>query len=817
MFFIIPLLITLYSSLFTSSSQANALSNGLSISVDHEHDNLVSLNGLFTAGFYKVGINAYCFSIWFTEPQAKNENPTVVWMANRDIPVNGKHSKLSLHDDGNLVLEDADHSIVWSTETKSTNGSLNLKLEDTGNLVLHQLNGVPGMLWQSFDYPTDTLLHDQLFTKDSQLVSSRSTSNFSSGFFRLYFENNNILSLLYNGPEITSVYWPPPYMKTWEAGRSTFNNSRIAKLDSEGKFNSSDDFGFFVSDFGIRRNRIMKLDSDGNIRVYSLVDQKGRKKWEVQWQAFSSPCKIHGVCGPNSLCTYSQKHGRKCECVHGYKKKNQSDWAYGCEPKFKPCEQGEKDYIELHHVEFYGYDMRFLQNRTLEACKQDCLNDCNCKGFQFKFDTNFYNCYLKNLLYNGYQLGFEHSIYIKLPQNLVSSFQQALVNEIESNSSCPTHIIMPIPRSYERKHENGSLKVLRWFGMVIGVLEILLILIFIYISHKDSTISAKSYYPIASRFKKFTYAELKTATHNFREEIGRGGAGVVYKGKLSDDRIAAIKVLKEVNRQGEAAFLAEISTFGRLNHMNLIETFGYCIERKHGLVVYEYMENGSLATSLNSNKLDWGKKFDIAIGTAKGLAYLHEECLEWVLHCDVKPHNILLDADYNPKLADFGLSKLFDRGGNETSSFSRIRGTRGYMAPEWVFNLPITSKVDVYSYGVVILEMITGKSPLQMVQLGGDSGRDQTLVEWVREKIREHIGSQNGTWIGEIVDSRMSGEYDKGMLINLVKVALQCAEEDRDARPSMSQVVNILLHPGSHDSHDMNEASVSSIYNKVSP
>ncbi|CAI9291813.1 unnamed protein product [Lactuca saligna] len=352
--------------------------------------------------------------------------------------------------------------------------------------------------------------------------------------------------------------------------------------------------------------------------------------------------------------------------------------------------------------------------------------------------------------------------------------------------------------------------------MVIGVLEILLILIFLYIARKDSATSAKSYYPIASGFKRFTYAELKTATSNFKEEIGRGGAGVVYKGKLSDDRIAAIKVLKEVNHQGEAAFQAEISTIGRLNHMNLIETLGYCIEGKHRLVVYEYMENGSLATSLNSNKLNWGKKFDIAIGTAKGLAYLHEECLEWVLHCDVKPHNILLDADYNPKVADFGLSKLFDRGENETSSFSRIRGTRGYMAPEWVFNLPITSKVDVYSYGVVILEMVTGKSPLQMVQLGVDSGRDQTLVEWVREKIREHIGSQNGTWIGEIVDSRTSGEYDTGMLINLVKVALQCAEEDKDARPSMSQVVNILLHPGSHNSHDMNEASVSSIYNKVS-
>ncbi|KAF5764830.1 putative protein kinase RLK-Pelle-SD-2b family [Helianthus annuus] len=119
------------------------------------------------------------------------------------------------------------------------------------------------------------------------------------------------------------------------------------------------------------------------------------------------------------------------------------------------------------------------------------------------------------------------------------------------------------------------------------------------------------------------------------------------------------------------------------------------------------MENGSLAKNIGGNQLDWQNIFEIAFGVAKGLAYLHEECLEWVLHCDVKPQNILLDASYNPKVADFGLSKLFQQGVKENSLFSRIRGTRGYMAPEWVFNLPITSKVDVYSYGMVVLEMIT--------------------------------------------------------------------------------------------------------------
>ena len=208
---------------------------------------------------------------------------------------------------------------------------------------------------------------------------------------------------------------------------------------------------------------------------------------------------------------------------------------------------------------------------------------------------------------------------------------------------------------------------------------------------------------------------MKEATKGFSQEIGRGAGGVVYKGLLSDQRLAAVKKLNEA-KQGEGEFLAEVSIIGRLNHMNLIEMWGYCAEGKHRLLVYEYMEKGSLADNLPSNTLDLSKRYNIALGMARGLAYLHEECLEWILHCDIKPQNILLDSNYQPKVADFGLSKLLNRDNLNNSSFSMIRGTRGYMAPEWVFNLEITSKVDVYSYGIVLLQMITGRNPTMDIQ-----------------------------------------------------------------------------------------------------
>lgn len=189
-----------------------------------------------------------------------------------------------------------------------------------------------------------------------------------------------------------------------------------------------------------------------------------------------------------------------------------------------------------------------------------------------------------------------------------------------------------------------------------------------------------------------------------------------------------------------------------------------------------------------------GEEVQIALGTARGLAYLHEECLEWVLHCDVKPQNILLDSNYQPKVADFGMSKLRNRGGLDNSSFSRIRGTRGYMAPEWVFNLPITSKVDVYSYGIVVLEMVTGKSPTAIPDTDAQGETEQRgLIKWVRDRMNG-IGAR-GSWIEDILDPVMQGGCDLRQMEILISVALECVEEDRDSRPTMSQIVEKLMCP----------------------
>ncbi|XP_059637679.1 putative receptor protein kinase ZmPK1 [Cornus florida] len=713
-------------------------------------------------------------------------------MANRDQPINGKLSTLSLHRNGNLVLKDAGQLIVWSTDTKLTS-MVNLQLQDNGNLVLLTLDGVT--LWQSFLSPTDTLLPNQPLTRDTQLVSSRSKSNHSSGFYKLYFDDDNVLRLVFDGLDISSVYWPAPWKISWEAGRSPYNTNRSAVLDDSGNFKSSDNFTFTASDFGNGPWRRLTVDADGNIRLYSLDER--RRHWVVSWQAINQPCTILGVCGPNTMCTYvpHENSGSRCSCIPGYKIINHTDWSYGCEPISNQSCDDEAGFLDLPHVEFLGHDSEIFKNYTLERCEKECLKFCSCKGFQYKFEpsTGFYLCYPKIQLRNG-QLSskFAGSMYIKLPQRELSSYDKPVP---QFRLDCSSQLSTQLERPYKKFRENGTSKFMLWFATAIGGVEIICILLvwcFLYRTQKRSDATMHGYLHVDFVFKRFSYDELKKATHNFTEVIGRGGGGIVYKGVLSDQRVAAIKVLKEAN-QGEAEFLAEVSTIGKLNHMNLIDMLGYCAEGKHRLLVYEYMEHGSLADNLQSNTLDWGKRFNVAVGTAKSLAYLHEECLEWVLHCDVKPQNILLDSDFQPKVSDFGLSKLLNRSGDNNSSFSRIRGTRGYMAPEWILNLSITSKVDVYSYGIVVLEMVTGKNAATGVDAINNEGEmeQRRLVKWLREKMSQ--GTAMTSFIEEIIEPTMKGKYETSMIEILVEVGLQCVEEDRDARPTMNQVVEMLL------------------------
>ncbi|XAR68059.1 Non-specific serine/threonine protein kinase [Bertholletia excelsa] len=280
----------------------------------------------------------------------------------------------------------------------------------------------------------------------------------------------------------------------------------------------------------------------------------------------------------------------------------------------------------------------------------------------------------------------------------------------------------------------------------------------------------------------FSYKDLQNVTKNFSEKLGGGGFGSVFKGTLPDSSCIAVKKLESIS-QGEKQFRTEVSTIGTIQHVNLVRLRGFCSEGNKKLLVYDFMPNGSLDSHLfhnDGNVVDWKARYQIALGTARGLAYLHEKCRDCIIHCDIKPENILLDADFCPKVADFGLAKLMGR------EFSRVlttmRGTRGYLAPEWISGVAITAKADVYSYGMMIFEFVSGRRNSEH----SEDGKVKFFPSCAANAVME-----GGDLLG-LLDPRLEGKADEEELRRICRTACWCIQDDENHRPTMGQVVQIL-------------------------
>ncbi|XP_022715712.1 probable LRR receptor-like serine/threonine-protein kinase RFK1 isoform X3 [Durio zibethinus] len=284
----------------------------------------------------------------------------------------------------------------------------------------------------------------------------------------------------------------------------------------------------------------------------------------------------------------------------------------------------------------------------------------------------------------------------------------------------------------------------------------------------------------------FTLKQIKVATDDFdsANKIGEGGFGPVYKGQLPDGTKIAVKQLSSKSRQGNREFLNEIGMISCLQHPNLVKLHGFCVEGDQLLLVYEYMENNSLARALfgpenNQLELDWATRLKICVGIARGLAFLHEESRLKIVHRDIKATNVLLDSDLNPKISDFGLARLDEE--EKTHITTRVAGTIGYMAPEYALWGHLTHKADVYSFGVVAMEIVTGKNTNNFMP----SEKFVCLLDWAC-----HL-QQTGNLMA-LLDERLRSEVKKEEAELMVKVALLCTNASASLRPSMSEVVNML-------------------------
>ncbi|KAJ6305665.1 hypothetical protein OIU78_021078 [Salix suchowensis] len=512
---------------------------------------------------------------------------------------------------------------------------------------------------------------------------------------------------------------------------------------------------------------MMKLDADGILRLYSQnLTQNGN--WSPGWSSTSDKCSPKGLCGLNGYCVMNDEEA-ECNCLPGFEFVNQGNWTSGCERDFDAgsCNGNSTNTMEeLSNTEWEDVSYSVLSLTAKDDCKQACLEDCNCEAALFT-DRQYCRKQRLPLRFGRRNLQGSNLAFIKVGRHISTMGRKQPV--IEKKNPGTGRKILIISGSFVA----FGLAMVAIFGIIIYRYHVLA-LAYKRVSGNDSTGLNEVFAPRA-----FTYAELKNITGDFKEEIGRGSFGTVYKGIIpGTQKVVAVKRLGKVLAEGEREFQNEMKVIGKTHHRNLVRLLGYCHDEDHRLLVYEYMSNGSLADILFSleKRPCFYERLEIARNIARGIVYLHEECETQIIHCDIKPQNILIDESRCPKVSDFGLAKLMKS--DQTKTFTGIRGTRGYVAPEWHRNMPVTVKVDVYSFGVMLLEITCCRK-----NVDSSLPEDEVVLEhWVYQCF------QDGD-LDKLVDDE---DIEKKQLDRMVKVGLWCTLDEPSLRPSMKKVLLML-------------------------
>ncbi|XP_077222414.1 G-type lectin S-receptor-like serine/threonine-protein kinase LECRK2 [Tasmannia lanceolata] len=753
---------------------------GSSLFPTTEPTSWLSPSGLFAFGFYKEG-NGFAVGTWLEA----DPNKKVVWTANRDDPPVSDNATLILTHGGWLLLRSPgglDKNITDAEDSASS-----ASLLDTGNFVLYDSNS--SRIWESFDYPTDTILAGQRLPSDQDLHSSLSDADHSTGRFRLSMQGDGNLVLYpnYGSSSEIDAYWSTGIYGNQGLDISLYlNNSGQLYL-----VNTSDDNVQSVAESINSRNDAIvvyraTIEADGNFRLYShTFERNGSSNMSISWSAIedNDQCSIKGFCGFNSYCTFMDNQPQ-CICVPGFNFSGPVQRFQGCDRNIsiEGCNGKEnKSYyiLPIKNVAWKESLYDTVPSYSEEDCRNECLRDCECGAAMLKDDK----CMKLTLplLYGRRDLSDPTTTFIKIGIGSSTTTTNATGNVSNGNGnfSNATEVVKYYSKKKQRMEILIVCIVLASFSLTVFVVSAFLIYRYQVQRYKHQAGARSIGLREEIALRVFSYDELLKATDGFKEELGRGAFGTVYKGALSNSgRVIAVKQLEKVIEEGEREFRAETRAIGRTHHRNLVRLLGFCDEGSHRLLVYEYMGNGSLANLIfkNQRRLDWTDRVRIATDIARGILYLHEDCEPHIIHCDIKPQNILMDDFWTAKISDFGLAKLLMP--DQTRTFTGVRGTRGYLAPEWNKNTPISVKADVYSYGIVLLELVCCRRNVEL----DVADEEIILTEWVYSCfIRGELGKLLG-----------SEELEKRMLERLVKVGLWCIQNEPNFRPSMKNVILML-------------------------
>ncbi|KAL6896795.1 hypothetical protein ACP4OV_007367 [Aristida adscensionis] len=724
---------------------------------------VVSKEGKFVLGFFSPGNNGNFYAgIWFGSISKR----TVVWVANRDKPVSSaSSSKLQISEDGHLVLLNSLGATAWSSNSaRKLSRSTIAVLLDNGNLILRDQDNSSDVFWQSFDHPTDTVLNGQWFGIDkitgeyqnrvcwidpedpapgpfSHHVDLITVSQYVSlwNHSKVYWQSGN-----WTGKAFTSIPGMP--LKS-DYIYDFVNNTHKLKFRSTAR------------DVSIITRGVLSVN--GQLQRHTWSHEL--EEWIQQWSLPAAMCDVYSVCGPFGVCKTGADE--QCYCLPGFRPASLKSWDLGawsqgcvrqtdiqCDNSNKQTEKKEQDgFLKITNIKISQNPIT-RKVQSIEECRSICLSNCACTAYGHKHDCNIWNGELRDLkqLSNGNNDGFD--IYIRLAAS------DLLIRD-----------------SKKKVHHVRTTMLIAVLGSIFMALCTLGVIVQIS-QRRNSTQKAIWNDDVLIMYD---YSFLQHCTKNFSDKLGQGSFGSVFKGLLPDSKSIAVKKLQGM-RQGEKQFQTEVRALGRVQHSNLVHLSGFCLRGAERLLVYDFMENGSLDSHIFNNVkiLDWNRRFQVVLGVAKGLHYLHEECLDCIIHCDIKPENVLLDADFSAKVADFGLAKLMDR--NYSRVLTTMRGTIGYLAPEWIRGLPITPKADVYSYGMMLFEIISGRRNTEVME-------NRTITYF---PVWAAVEMSKGD-ISKIMDHRLH-DVNFEELERTCKVACWCIQDNEAHRPTMGQIVQIL-------------------------
>ncbi|ESQ29284.1 hypothetical protein EUTSA_v10023285mg [Eutrema salsugineum] len=729
---------------------------------------LSSPNGVYELGFFSPNNsqNHQYVGIWF-----KGIIPRVVlWVANREKPVTDSTANLTISSNGSLLLLDGRHGVVWSTkEVFASNGS-RAELLDTGDLVVID-NVSRRTIWESFAHLGDTLLpfspimHDLATGEKRVLTSWKSDTDPSPGDYVTLF-SSQVPSQGFTMRGSTPYYRSGPWAKTRFTGIPLFDETLASPFSFQQDANGSWSFSYLERDSKLSR---LVLTSEGLLKIFHLSETG----WEVSLEAPTNPCDVYGVCGAFGMCVVSDPP--KCSCFKGFVPKyieewKRGNWTGGCVRRTELDCQGNSTskvanvfhpIANIKPPDFY----EFVSSVDSEGCYQSCLLNCSCLAFAF---IRGIGCLIwKQELMDVMQFspGGE-TVSIRLARSELDGNNHR-TKVVASVVSISLFVILGSAAfglwRYRVKHNAIVAKKASQEEWRNGL--------------KPQDVSGLNFFEMNT---------IETATNSFSlsNKLGQGGFGSVYKGKLQDGKEIAVKRLSSSSGQGKEEFMNEVVLISKLQHKNLVRILGCCIEGEERLLIYEFMLNKSLDTFLFDSRkrleIDWPKRFIIIQGIARGLLYLHRDSRLRVIHRDLKVSNILLDEKMNPKISDFGLARTY-QGTGYLDNTRRVAGTLGYMSPEYAWTGMFSEKSDIYSFGVLLLEIISGEKISRFSY--GEEGK--TLLAYAWESWCENGGT-------DLLDQDVSDSSHPSEVGRCVQIGLLCVQHQPSDRPNTLELLSIL-------------------------